>query len=467
MGGTTAQVTVNGTIENCIMFYASATQVIAILPSPTPVGTGTLKVTYQGASGSHAIQVQGADFGAVTLNGTGYGPAVVTDTSYVPITLIHPAHPGDTLTVWGTGMGPISGDETNPPTAAQSVNLKSQTILLVGNQAATVTFAGRGGGSPALDQIVFVVPTGLSGCKISLAVAVKGLTGNVTTLAVAPKGQATCGDTGGLLTADNVQKAMTSGSLTVGGVQAHRVGDLADTFAAAMGTYPLNSLIRSLIFGDLAPTVGSCAAYEVQGASFVVPDPYPPTYVDIGAQLTIQGPAGSKTFGASADGAFLDTLANPPSTWVAPGDYTVSNNSGAGGSTVGAFSWDLTLPPNVVPTNIPGSVDLSKDLPLGWTGGDAFPIVVIFGYAGIPLTPTGSNIAFSEFVCTAEGSAGQFTIPSQMLNLIPPDGFGTLTSRGLNIQLAGVALSTFTNLPGVAEGIFSVYESSGSVATIQ
>jgi uncharacterized protein (TIGR03437 family) len=69
IGGTTIQVTVNGTVENCIMFYSSATQLIAILPSPTPVGTGTLTVNYQGASGSSAIQVQASNFGAVTLNG--------------------------------------------------------------------------------------------------------------------------------------------------------------------------------------------------------------------------------------------------------------------------------------------------------------------------------------------------------------------------------------------------------------
>jgi uncharacterized protein (TIGR03437 family) len=465
IGGTTAQVTVNGAVENCIMFYSSATRLIAILPSPTPVGMGTLTVTYQGASGSATIQVQSANFGTVTLNGAGFGPAVVTDQSYTPITLIHPAHPGDVLTLWGTGMGPISGNETEPPTATQAVNLANETQVLVGNQTATVGYAGRGGGSPGLDQIDFTVPAGASGCRTSIAVAVSGVTGNVTTMAVAPAGQATCGDTYGLLTSANIQAAMTSGSVTMGGIQAYRVGDLADTFLGGIGTYPLNSLIRSLV-SDLAPSVGSCAAYEVQGASFVVNDPYAPsTYLDMGAQLTITGPSGSKTIGETAKGDYLGTLATPPATWVAPGSYTLSNDSG--GSNIGAFSWDLTLPANVTATNVPSTVNLGQDLTLNWTGGAAFPLVIIFGYAGVPLTPSGSDISFSEFVCTADGSTGQFTIPSAMLNLIPPDGYGTLTSKGLNIQLAGVALSSFTNLPGVTEALFSVYESSGSVAKIQ
>jgi uncharacterized protein (TIGR03437 family) len=465
IGGTTIQITVNGTVENCIMFYSSASQVIAILPSPTPVGTGTLTVSYQGGTGSSSIQVQAADFGAVTLNGAGFGPAVVTDQSNTPITLVHPAHPGDTLTLWGTGMGPINGNETEPPTEA--VNMSNVTQVLIGNQTATVSYAGRGGGSPGLDQIDFIVPAGASGCKTSIAVAVNGVTGNVTTMAVAPAGQATCGDTYGLLTAQNVQAALTSGSLTVGGVQAYRVGDLADTFLGGIGTYPLNSLIRSLV-GDLAPSVGSCSAYEVQGGSFTVNDPYAAsTDVDMGAQLTITGPSGSKTVGETSKGTFLESLATPPATWVAPGSYTLSNGSGEGGSNVGAFNWDLTLPTNVVPTNIPSTVDLAQDLNLTWSGGAAFPIVIIFGYSGVPLTLTGSDISFSQFVCTAEGSTGQFTVPSAMLKLIPPGGYGTSTSKGLNIQLAGVALGTFTNLPGVAEAIFSVYESSGSVAKIQ
>ncbi len=465
LGGTTVQVTVNGTTENCIMFYSSASQVIAILPSPTPVGNGTLQVTYQGASGSSAIQVQAADFGAVTLNGAGFGPAVVTDQSNTPITLVHPAHPGDILTVWGTGMGPYNGNETEPPTGAP--NLAGQTQVLVGNQTATVEYAGRGGGSPGLDQIDFTVPAGLSGCRVSLAVSVGGVTGNVTTIAVAPAGQATCGDSFGLLTESNVEQAVTSGSLTVGGIQAYRVGDLPDALLGGIGTYPLNSLIRSIV-ADLAPSIGSCAAYEVQGSTFVVNDPYAPNpWLDIGAQITITGPSGSKTIGETSDGLFFDTLANPPATWVAPGSYTVSNNSGAGGSKVGAFSWDLTLPSNVTPTNIPSSVNESQDLTLNWSGGAAFPIVVIFGYAGVPLNASDSEISYAEFVCTASGSAGQFTIPSAVLSLIPADGYGEFGVKGMNIQIAGVANSTFTNLPGVDEAIFSAYETTGAVAKIQ
>ena len=63
LAGTTIQVRVNGVTKNCIMIYSRNTQVAAILPSPTPVGTGTLTLSYQGAESSIAIQVLAANFG--------------------------------------------------------------------------------------------------------------------------------------------------------------------------------------------------------------------------------------------------------------------------------------------------------------------------------------------------------------------------------------------------------------------
>ena len=104
LAGTTIQVKVGSVSENCIMVYTVASQVAGILPSATPLGNGTLTVSYQGASASIAIQVVAGDFGMFTLNEGGSGPAVVTDLSYNAITMVNPAHPGDSLPV-GDGIG--------------------------------------------------------------------------------------------------------------------------------------------------------------------------------------------------------------------------------------------------------------------------------------------------------------------------------------------------------------------------
>jgi uncharacterized protein (TIGR03437 family) len=85
LAGTTIQVTVGGVTETCIMVYTVATQVAAILPSATPVGKGTLTLSYQGVTASIAIQVLAANFGTFTLNEGGTGPGVITDTSTIPL----------------------------------------------------------------------------------------------------------------------------------------------------------------------------------------------------------------------------------------------------------------------------------------------------------------------------------------------------------------------------------------------
>jgi uncharacterized protein (TIGR03437 family) len=185
LAGTTIQVTVGSVTSNCILIYSWTSQVAAVLPSATPVGTGTLTLTYQGAKVSTAIQVVAANFGSLTLNGGGTGPAVVTDVYYNAITMVNPARPGQTLILWGTGLGAVTGDETQPP---PQYDLGSGVQVFTGNQAATVLYGGRSS-FPGLDQINFTVPSGIAGgCKVSIAVVVKGVTGNVTTTSIAPAG---------------------------------------------------------------------------------------------------------------------------------------------------------------------------------------------------------------------------------------------------------------------------------------
>jgi hypothetical protein len=295
-------------------------------------------------------------------------------------------------------------------------------------------------------------------------VLVKGVTGNVTTMSLAPAGQTTCGDTFDALTTANLQKAVSSGSLNLGGVSLSRVGDdTGDFMTAGFGSYPVNSLIRSY-GGTFGPSIGSCLAYEVSGTALVLADPVQPTGLNAGANLILTGPAGAKTVGPTATGLYPDTLAVSPAQYLAPGAYTVTNVSG--GSNVGSFNWNLTLPPLVVPV-VPAVANRAQNLAVTWSGGAAYPVVTIFGYTGVSVAaPVNSYV---EFLCNATGSAGTFTIPSVILNLLPTGGFGTPTTPGVNIQVAGVASNTFTvaGSPGLDAGFFTALITSGSVAAIQ
>lgn len=83
LAGTTMQVTVGGVTKTCVMVYTWATVAAAILPSATPVGAGTLTLSYQGATSSIAIQVLAANFGTFTLNQAGNGPGSLP----IPLTM--------------------------------------------------------------------------------------------------------------------------------------------------------------------------------------------------------------------------------------------------------------------------------------------------------------------------------------------------------------------------------------------
>jgi len=235
-----------------------------------------------------------------------------------------------------------------------------------------------------------------------------------------------------------------------------------DKLSAAFGSYPLNSLIRSYA-GTFGPSVGSCNAFEVIGSSLVLVDPVQPQYLNAGPQLTINGPGGVKTEAAASTGLYSATLSSAAPFYVAPGNYTVQN--GSGGTNVAAFNWSLTLPPSLIPTNLPAHVNRAQDLTLTWSGGSGFSVATIFIYAGVPVTS--STNSYAELICNAQASAGQFTVPSAILNLLPTNGYGSEGVPGVNIQIAGVPLVTFSGTSGIDAGLFSAFITSGAVVGIQ
>ena len=72
LSGTSVSVTVGNTTLSAIMLYTLKTQVAAVLPSNTPVGTGTLRVIYKGQTSAPAsITVVARAFGIFALNQAG------------------------------------------------------------------------------------------------------------------------------------------------------------------------------------------------------------------------------------------------------------------------------------------------------------------------------------------------------------------------------------------------------------
>ncbi len=211
---TSISVTVSGKTTNPAMYYTSPTQVAAVLPSSTPAGTGTITVTYKGTASAPApIVVTASAFGADTLPGT-TGEVTATDAENRLITSTASASPGQTIVIWGSGLGADTKNDDRTYPLKQD-NLSDATVY-IGGVKASVAYAGRSQ-FPGVDQINVVVPevgakpaleaasllgeavprattTGFQGgCGISLAVVAHNTVSNFVTLPV-NQGGGVCSD---------------------------------------------------------------------------------------------------------------------------------------------------------------------------------------------------------------------------------------------------------------------------------
>ncbi len=136
VSGTSMTVTAGGQTVKVPMYYTSATQVSGLLPSNTPVGAGTLTVSYNGQAGNaQPINVVQNNLGIFTVSENGQGVGIVTYADYSYVTSTKAANPGDTLILWATGLGPVSGNDLSPSVLGVNMPSIPLTLWLGGVQA--------------------------------------------------------------------------------------------------------------------------------------------------------------------------------------------------------------------------------------------------------------------------------------------------------------------------------------------
>src|SRR5215471_11989213 len=256
LAGTKVLISIGAYNAICPMVYTSINQIAAIMPSNAPEGEGSLVVSYQNlASTSVVIRVVKNAFGVFTRNQGGSGPAIaqnfVSQSSTPLNSLINSATPGQTVILWGTGLGPVTGDETSGPLPGA---LNFLDTLYVGGTQAFVRYAGRSGCCVGVDQIVFDVPQGVSGCYVPVAAVTGGVVSNFGTISVASSG-GTCDDPlsyrSSTLAAAQRNGALRTGLVNLSGVSSNEV-DVAGSFLST----DLNSVLSGT--SRLAPSLGSC-----------------------------------------------------------------------------------------------------------------------------------------------------------------------------------------------------------------
>jgi uncharacterized protein (TIGR03437 family) len=444
MGGTSIKVTVSGVAQDLPIVYTSSGQVAALLPSYTPAGDGTLILKYNGAASSPVpIRVVPSAFGIYSLTSNGIGAGVITAPDYQVKSLAASARPGEILILWGTGLGPVPGNEAG---GALPGNLFPGTEVYVGNKRATVSYAGRSGCCAGLDQIVFEVPAGVQGCYVPVAVRTPGTTSNFVSLSVSPDG-GPCAEPVGLpadlLRTAQAGKAITVGAVVLGQVPVLQAGgfsysrQVTSLLSAALGTTVTENQARLLLqatgaerrkaavallpkrgtvrqrlarlaelkrlskgldqqgsaaafgqLGFLTPLVNQFGElFPSSGGCTVYPDTVRDTQswssprkgLDAGPEILLSGPLGTRSLPQTDKGQYQTSFGGG-FTGLPAGTYTAS---AIGGADVGPFTAPLQVTGALTWTNksAAGTVNRTAPLDVIWTAGNAQAYVVIGGTA--------------------------------------------------------------------------------------
>jgi len=456
LGGTSMRVRIDATTVDAFMIYSSATQAAAILPSNTPVGIGLLEVTYRGrASQSGAFRIQRSGPGILTQNQTGNGPALAqnfnSETDQPRNGFTRAAHPGQLITLWGTGLGAITGNDSVAPVPRDlNLNLK----VLVGGKLAAVRYKGRSGCCAGVDQITFEMPRGVEGCYVPVAVRVDDMVSNFATIAVAGAGNV-CTNLEGISGAD-LEKLQGGGNISYGsmflylgldcdyyyGCTDPRTAPYLESGSASFFRYGLQQLSFQLRLG--LPSPGSCIIYAPSQVPFAVPPPSLP--LNAGPVLNVSGPKGARQLTLNSPGNYFQQFSTGATQvqFLEPGNYVVDN--GPGGVDVGPFRAALSIPKPFTATVQRSTAGVK----VVWSGGDSSSFVTVQG-AGVPVL----NRVSASFVCTERVAAGQFTIPEEVFLSLPPD---SVDHSGVMVSATSAAATLF-RAPGLDIGKFSYVSS--------
>jgi uncharacterized protein (TIGR03437 family) len=469
LSGTSISATVAGTTVAPTLYYTSATQVAALLPSNTPLGTGNITVTYNGTVGLPApITVVQNNVGIFTASSDGFGAGIVT---YPDYSLVSPmkaancggvyttcgaANPGDVLTVWATGLGPVNGNESGG--AGLGVDMTTvDAKLLLGGVAQTIVFKGRGC-CIGEDQIAFVVADNTpTGCAVPIAIQIGNNVSNYAVIAVAPKGSRTCTASDPSFPSSAIPAiTTTTAPFTFGQFDLKRQPQIngqgqftgnTDRAAGFAATFTIPVALQPFMVSYLdVPPLGTCQAF----GTLRIPDGGDLltnfVQVDAGPSFKVTGPNGSQTIAFTGDDIVL------PANFLAPGAYTIT---GTGGAKIGTINASITIPALPVLTGLTngGNVTVTRanGATVNWTGG-AGTVVIISGQQATDNSFTNG----ASFQCFVDGKAGTFTIPPSVLLSLPtgvfgswdftPRVYGNFTATGLQLGVIQANFDTNVNV---------------------
>ncbi len=321
-----------GDSVDALPLYTGASQINAIMPSSTAVGLNFLSVTYAGETSSAVpIKVVHSSFGIFTR---GLAPPAGSSRPGARLAAVQnvmgsgelqlngpetPARPGQTVTLWGTGLGAVAGPDAIPSAARQAATLVE---VDVGGHAAQLSYSGRSPCCPGVDQINLQIPENSPlGCFVPVSVRVRGVVySNVEAISISADGSGR---------QDGCDPVTPDEGQRIGQISLSRMvnnGEVNDLVQGIFYQAPGSSPLR------VAPAPGACL--------FVLESPPPEgNPLDAGPQLSISGPAGG-VLAVQQDGSYR-AQAPPGPLFLGSGGYS---GSGPGGTDIGSFTASIEVP---------------------------------------------------------------------------------------------------------------------------
>jgi uncharacterized protein (TIGR03437 family) len=445
LGNVSIQVTQGNTTVAAIPVFVSAGQINAIMPSNAPLGLVSMRVTFGNSKTPPLpVRVVSDSFGIFSINPGGLGPGVMQNfvsTTSTPVnTPSVAAQPGQTIILYGTGLGAALNADNVAPTA---ISLPTKTEVFVGGIAAATQYTGRSPCCAGLDQIVFQVPSNAPlGCWVPVQVRTSGTTvSNTVTMAISANGSI-CTDSANALTAPFLagQKIGLIGLLRSDineDIGLKKPGNVkTDT---AMLTFQQESPLPSAPFNAVIslPPAGACTAYTASGDLLdgdSIPGSDPGVkFLNAGPSFTLSGTAGNRPIARTTTNernfqplgfTYTGTQLNYP-PFLEPGVISITSS---GGSDVGPIQAAVTLPN---PTGLSWTnrdttvvIDRTKGFTVNWTGAPAGQTVIVFG--GAVDQPTNSSAIFA---CIAPAGSSSFAVPQIALANLPATRGNLLKSK--------------------------------------
>ena len=486
MGGATVNIkpASGSTSFPAYLHFVSPGQINAILPSAVPAGPADVTVTVNNqTSTARRIQVAESAFGIFTIGSQAAGMAIAQNfesAASLPLNLYtNAARPGQTLILWGTGLGAYTGGPDGA--APQAGNIVNNAQVIVAGTKITPFYAGRAPGIPGVDQINFTLPTSIpipDGCSLVVQVQIGDqIQQGQATIAKSSNGpvcqhpyalspdQLTALETGSTLNASIVQ--LLKNFAVEGIVNGAPFGFTGEEIQVGLRKFSANgSPITNQGYPfSVAQAPGTCSVVKATGQEFNFIDHIDVinllnSPIDAGSSFTLTTPAGSMPVDSSGGITTLaqgSTIPGVPSSgsFLVDGNYTLS---APGGKDVPAFQVKFIVQ-NQFNANFPAKVTKGQPLALTWTGGNDGDVVRIF------LTGIAFSGANPLITCTANTTDHAFTIPGdltgQLVNDQPiallgfyatsaPISFTAPLSKGGNLDSGKIVtgvLETLQSLP--------------------